>query len=476
MGIGKSKQKQAILNQIHSPGFRKDNLHGAEHPSTSVSKDKGRRNSQHKRTQVDDISQESSPRKTVTVSSSRRISRAVTRRQQAVQILDDLPEKSRKLFSQALSGLKNGLCNDVETCSVPRETHTQSLDLSSDSQEIKCMEVESIDQAEAVSFLGLSLHEKTKLPLVTTDQQPHTHQEQEHISLYKSHENSNSGQKDESLKWEKISPSFIKENFNNDDHGDSCASEETVTPKKVISSSGCKNHDNYKENKTNREEMDFQQFLPSQDRFPQENELKADSLTILPQQEAVSFSNSDNIIVSEHVSNYEQYLCGPSFDHSHGSPEHTPLACIGTLSTHEVSELTSHEKLVKKPQDYSPSILIPLMNQADVHIVEKANKEGDTKRNYTDTGQETSPSNRPSSRGVPSQVMETTKVEKRRQESKAIQNIGFHSTDNINEELTNISQLSQREEKEISHKPGISSSVQFVHISYRLSYFTEISN
>ncbi|XP_020736573.2 ankyrin repeat domain-containing protein 31 [Odocoileus virginianus] len=454
MGIAKSKQKQSILNQIHSPGFRKDNLHGAEDPSTSVSKDKGRRNSQHKRTQVDDISQESSPRKTVTVSSSRRISRAVTRRQRAVQILDDLPEKSCKLFSQALSGLKNALCNDVETCSVPRETHTQSLDLSSDSQEIKCMEVESIDQAEAVSFLGLSLHEKTKLPLVTTDQQPHTHQEQEHISLYKSHENSNSGQKDESLKWEKISPSFIKENFNNDDHGDSCASEETVTPKKVISSSGCKNHDNYKENKTNREEMDFQQFLPSQDHFPQENELKADSLTILPQQEAVSFSNSDNIIVSEHVSNYEQYLYEPSFEHSHGSPERTPLACIGTLSTHEVSELTSHEKLVKKPQDYSPSILIPLMNQADIHIVEKANKEGDTKRNYTDTGQETSPSNRPSSRGVPSQVMETTKVEKRRQESKAIQNTGFHSTDNINEELTNISQLSQREEKEISHKPG----------------------
>ena len=139
MGIGKSKQKQSVLNQIHSPGFRKDNLHGAEDPSTSVSKDKGRRNSQHKRTQVDDISQESSPRETVTVSSSRRISRAVTRQQQAVEILDDLPEKSHKPFSQALSGLKNGLCNDVETCSVPRETHTQSLDLSSDSQEIKCM-------------------------------------------------------------------------------------------------------------------------------------------------------------------------------------------------------------------------------------------------------------------------------------------------------------------------------------------------
>uniref|UniRef100_A0A8B9X6H8 Ankyrin repeat domain 31 n=1 Tax=Bos mutus grunniens TaxID=30521 RepID=A0A8B9X6H8_BOSMU len=449
MRIGKSKQKQSILNQIHSTGFRKDNLHSAEDPSTSMSKDKGRRNTQHKRTQVDDTSQESSPRKTVAVSSSRRISRSVTRQQQALQILDDLPEKSRKPFSQALSGLNNGLRNGVETCSIPRETHVQSLDLS-DSQEIKCMEVESIDQAEAVSLLGLSLHEKTKLLLVTTDQQPHTLQDQEHISPYKSHENSNSSQKDESLKWEKISPSFIKENFNNDDHGDSCASEETVISKKVISSSGCENHDTYKENKTNREEMDFQQFLLSQDHFPQENELKEDSLTILPQQEAVSFSNSDNIIVFEHVSNYEQCSCGTSFDHSHGNPEHTPLACIGTVLTHEVSELTSHEKLIKNPQDYSPSILTPLMNQTDLHV-EKVNKEGDTKRNYTDTGQETSPSNRPSSRGVPFQVMETTKVEKR-QESKAVQNIGFHSTDS--EELTNISQLSQREEKEISHKPG----------------------
>ena len=70
--------------------------------------------------------------------------------------------------------------------------------------------------------------------------------------------------------------------------------------------------------------------------------------------------------------------------------------------------------------------------------------------------------------------METTEVEKRRQESKAIQNTGFHSTDN--EELTNISHLSQREEREISHKPGITSIVQFVHISYRFSYSIEISN
>ncbi|XP_022450450.1 ankyrin repeat domain-containing protein 31 isoform X8 [Delphinapterus leucas] len=454
--FGKSKYKRSTLNQIYSRGLRKDNLHGVEDPSTNVSEDKGRRNTRHKRTQVDDAIQEINPRKTIAVSSSRKINRLVTCQQHTLQTLDDLPEKSCKPFSPSLSGLKNGLSNDVETCSFPKETHTQSLDLS-DRQEIKFLELESTDQAEAVSFSGLSLHKKTELPLVTTDQQPHTHQEQQHISPYKSHENSNSGQKDESPnKWENFSPSFIKENFNNDDDGDSCAPEETVTFKKVISSSGCKNHDNYKENKTNREEMDFQQFLPSQDHFSQENELiKAGSLTIFPQQEAVNFSNSDNIIVSEHVSNYEQCTCGTSFDHSHGSPEHTSLACTRTLSTHEVSKLTSHVELFERPQDCSPRIPTPLMNQTDTHIVEKVNKEGDTKRNYTDKGQKPSSSNRPLSRVVHSQVMETTKVEKRRQEIKTMHSIGFQSTDNINKELT-VSQLSQREEKEISHKPGIS--------------------
>lgn len=474
--FGKSKYKRSTLNQIYSTGLRKDNLHGVEDPSTNVSEDKGRRNTRHKRTQVDDAIQEINPRKTIAVSSSRKINRLVTCQQHTLQTLDDLPEKSCKPFSPSLSGLKNGLSNNVETCSFPKETHTQSLDLS-DRQEIKFLELESTDQAEAVSFSGLSLHKKTELPLVTTDQQPHTHQEQQHISPYKSHENSNSGQKDESPnKWENFSPSFIKENFNNDDDGDSCAPEETVTFKKVISSSGCKNHDNYKENKTNREEMDFQQFLPSQDHFSQENELiKAGSLTIFPQQEAVNFSNSDNITVSEHVSNYEQCTCGTSFDHSHGSPEHTSLACTRTLSTHEVSKLTSHVELFERPQDCSPRIPTPLMNQTDTHIGEKVNKEGDTKRNYTDKGQKPSSSNRPLSRVVHSQVMETTKVEKRRQEIKTIHSIGFQSTDNINKELT-VSQLSQREEKEISHKPGISSIAQFVHISCRFTYFTEISN
>ena len=441
-----------------------------------MSKDKGRRKTGHKRTQVDDAIQESNPRKTIAVSSSRKINRLVTCQQHTLQNLDDLPEKSCKSFSPALSGLKNGLGNDVETCSFPKETHTQSLDLSG-SQEIKFLELESTDQAEAVSFSGLSLHKKTELPLVTTDQQPHTHQEQQHISPYKSNENSNSGQKDESPnKWEKISPSFIKENFNNGDDGDSCAPEETVTFKKVISSLGCKNHDNYKENKTNREEMDFQQFLLSQDHFSQENELiKAGSLTIFPQQEAVNFSNSDNIIVSEHVSNYEQCTCGTSLDHSHGSPECPSLACTRTRLPHAVSQLTSHVELFERPQGCSPRIPTPLMNQTDTHTVEKVNKEGDTKRNYTDKGQKPSSSNRPLSRVVHSQVIETTKVEKRRQEIKTIHSIGFQSTDNINKEST-VSQLSQREEKEISHKPGISSIAQFVHISYRFTYFTEISN
>uniref|UniRef100_A0A8D0UH89 RAMA domain-containing protein n=1 Tax=Sus scrofa TaxID=9823 RepID=A0A8D0UH89_PIG len=449
--LGKSKRKRSTLKQIYSTGRRKDNFHNAENLRTKVSKDKERRGTQCKRTQVDDAVHESSPRKTKTtaVSSSRGVNQVVTCQQHILQTFDDLPEESCKSFSPVLAGLKNGLGNNVETWSVSEETCTRSLNLS-DSQEIKFVALESIDQAEAVYFSGLSLHKNTKF----TDQEPHTHQEEQHISPYKSHANSQSGQKDESLsKWEKISPSFTKENFNNDD-GDSCATEETVTSKKVIISSGCKNHENYKENTTISKKMDFQQFLYSEDRFSQENELKAGSLAILPQQEAVNFSNSDNVIVSEHVSDYEPCTCGTSFDHSQGSAECTSLACTRTLSTKDVSELTSHMELFESPQDCSPSTPTHLRNQTDPHTVEKEEKEVNTKRNYTDREQKTSSSHSPLSTVVHSQVLETTKVEKRREESKTIPDTDFYSTDSINKELTSISQLSQREEKEISHKPG----------------------
>ncbi|XP_047586748.1 ankyrin repeat domain-containing protein 31 isoform X2 [Lutra lutra] len=454
-----SKHKQSALHQIYSTmGLRKKSLQSVKGPNTNVSTDKGRRNTRHKRTQVDDAKQEiCSPRKTIPLSSFRRRNRLVTGQQDDLQTFDDLPEESHKLFSPALSSLKNGLGNSIEACSIPKETHAQDLDLS-DNQEIKFLE--STDQEEAALFSGLGLQKEIKLPLVTTDQQPHCHPEQQRISPHKSPENSNSGQKGESLKkWENSFASLIKENFNNDD--DDCfTSEKTVACKRVVCSTGCKNHCNYDENIiTNTEEMDFQQFFPSEDHFSQANELKACSLILL-QQEAVNLSDSEKTIGPEqHVANYEQCACETSFDHSHGSPEHTFLACPRTFSTQEASKLTSRVKLFKRPQDFSSRAPTPLMDQTDIHIVGKVNEQHvvqDPKRNYSDESQKTSSSNGPLSTVVNSQVIETTTVEKRKQdlpESKTIHDTVFYSTDNISKELTNISQLRQKEEKEISHKP-----------------------
>ncbi|XP_015427158.1 PREDICTED: putative ankyrin repeat domain-containing protein 31 [Myotis davidii] len=445
--FGNFKHKQSTVNQIYSTGLRKNNLHNVKDSSTNASKYKGRRNEQYKRTQVHKAIQERNSRKTVAVSSSRR-SRLVTDQQHILQTLYDLPEESCKPFSPGLASLENGLSNSIDTHSVPKETHTQNLDLL-ESQEIKSLELESSDQAKAVTFSGLSVHKEIKLPIVTPDQQAQTHQEQQHISPYKSHENTNSDEKREDLnKWE---------NFNNDIHVDCCTSEETITSKKMICSTSCKNHYNDKENITNREVMDFEQSLPSKDHFSQDSKLKAGGLSILPQQEAVNFSNSDNTAVSEpHVANYEQYIYGTSFVHSQDSPEHTSLACTRTISTHDVLQLTNVEQF-QRPQDCSsPSIPTSLMNQTNTHIVEKVNKKEGTKRNYTDKGQKPNFSNEPLSTVVHSQVIETTNVEKWRQdlaESEIIHNRDFHSIDNMNKELTNISQVSQREEKEISHKP-----------------------
>nr|XP_055189440.1 ankyrin repeat domain-containing protein 31-like [Nyctereutes procyonoides] len=452
--FGKFKHKQSTFNEIHSTRrLRKKGLQNIKGVNTSMSKDKGRRNTGQKRTQVDDPKQEICiPRKARAVSSSRRINRLVTGQPDTLQAFDDLPEKSHKLFSPALSSLKNGLGNNIEACLVPKETHIQSLDLS-DNQEMKFLG--STDQEEAVLFSRLSLQKEIKLPLVTTDQQPHTHQEQQHISPYKSPENSNSGQKCENLsKWENSFVSFIKKNFNNVNDDDCFPSEKTVTCKTVVCSTGCKNHCNYKENVTTRKEMDFQQFVPSEDHFSQENELKVCSLTI--QQEAVNLSDSDNTIGPEQcVAIYEQCKCKTSFDHSHGSSEHTSLACPRTFSTQEASKLTSHVKLFKRPQDFSSRAPTPLMDQTDIHIVEKVNEGEDPKKNCNDESRETSSSNGPLSTVVNSQVIETTAVEKRKQDlpkSKTIHDTVFYSTDNISKELTNISQLRQKEEKEISHK------------------------
>ncbi|XP_055109112.1 ankyrin repeat domain-containing protein 31 isoform X6 [Symphalangus syndactylus] len=454
--FGKSKHKQSTLNQIYSTGLRKGNLHNVKDPNTNVPKGIGRRKTQHKRTQVDDV--DCNPRKTLAVSPSRRINGLVTYQQHIPETLNDLPEESCEPSSLTLSSLKNGLDNSTEACSVSKEIHIQNLDLS-DSQEVQCLELESVDQTEAISFPGLSLHKEIKLPVVTTDKQPHTLQEQHHV-LYKSHENSNLVPKDERFnKWENSFLSFVKGNSDNDDGDDDCStSEKAITSKKVLCSTGGKKHYNFKENLTNEKEMGFQQFLLSEDHLSQENELKAVSLTTLPEQEAVNFSHSDNAVTSEHVANYEQCIFGPSFDHSHGSPEQNSLACMITLSTHEVSKLTNHVELFKKPQDYIPRVPTFLTNQTDTHIVEKVAKNCDTERNYVDRDQKIIYSNEPLSIVVHSQVIETTKVEKRRQnhlESETIHDTDSRSTNNMSKELADISQLSQREKKEISHKPGM---------------------
>uniref|UniRef100_A0A8I3XCE5 Ankyrin repeat domain 31 n=1 Tax=Callithrix jacchus TaxID=9483 RepID=A0A8I3XCE5_CALJA len=334
--FGKSKHKRSTLNQIYSTGPRKRSIYNVKDSNTNVPKGIGRRNTQHKRTQVDDV--DCNPRKALAVSPSRRINRLVTDQQHIPQTFSDLPEESCQPSSITLPSLKNGLGNNIEVCSVSKETHIQNLDLS-DSQEVQCLD-ESVDQTEDVSFPGLSLHKETKLPLVTTDKQPHTLREQ-------------------------------------------------------------------------------------------------------------------HLISEQHVANCEQGIFGPSFDHSHGNPEQNSLVCMRTLSTQEVSKLTNHVELFKKPQDCIPRAPTFLMNQTDTHIVEAVAKNCDTERNYIDRDQKLSYSNEPLLRVVHSQVIETTKAEKRRQnlESETMCDTDSHSTDDMNKDLANISQLSQREKKEISHKP-----------------------
>ncbi|XP_058130914.1 ankyrin repeat domain-containing protein 31 [Dasypus novemcinctus] len=446
----KSQRKQSTLNQRYSKELRKGSLHNVRDPSTYVSKGKGRSSTQCKRTHVDDG--DCSLRKTIAVSSSRRIEELVTYQLPILHILDDPPEESCKSSSPKLPNLKNELDNNNKACSNSKETHTQSLDLS-DGQDVNFLELESVDQTEAVSSLGLSLQKEINLPLVTADQQAQTDQEQ-HFIPYKSHEKNNSGEKDECLnKWEYSFLSFIKESFDDDGGSDYSTSEKTVASKIVICSADCQNHHHCKENITNREERGFQELLPSEQHLSQENEIKTGSPTTLLQQEAVNFSDSDNIVISEqHVANYEQHI---SFNHLYDNPEQTSLSCTRTLSAHEISKLTSHIELFKRPQDYSLKAPALLMNQTDIHFMEKINEKQDTKRNYTDKGQK-SYSNGPLSIIVHSQRTETNKIDKSSQylpDSEIMHNTNFHSSDNMNEELINISQLSQRGEKEISPKP-----------------------
>ncbi|XP_073933378.1 ankyrin repeat domain-containing protein 31 isoform X3 [Castor canadensis] len=445
--FGRSKNKKSTV-QIHSPRLRKLSLRDSEtnikDASTNVSKKKGKRNIQHKGTQADNL---------------------VTHQQHVLQTLGDLPEELCELSSLTLSSLKDGLGNNIEACSVSKETHTHTLDLS-DSQEMKFLELASIDKTEAVFselslhkerieaiVSGLPLHKEISLPPLTREQPPHTHQEPHSSSSYKFQENSNSNKRNKCLnKWENTFLSFIKGKGQFDyDDDDCCMFEKVVTSKKMVCSTEHKSHYNHTENITNREEVDFQQSLSSEDHISQENELKAQSLTMLPQQEAVNFCNLDNTVISkQHVANYGPCTYGTAFDHSRGNSEQTSLACTRMPSTHEVSKLTSHKELLKKSQDNSPREPTSSVNQTDRHNIEKKQ---DTERNYIQ-GQKISSSNRPFPTIVHSEVIEITEAEKRRQdlpESEPMHNTGFPSIDNTSKDLTNISQLNQKEE-EISHK------------------------
>ncbi|MBZ3871595.1 Soluble lamin-associated protein of 75 kDa [Sciurus carolinensis] len=448
--FGKSKHKPSTVDQICCTGLSKVSLHNDKDISTSVSKGKRRRNTQPKRTHVND--EDCSSGQIIAVSSSRRINRLTVHQQHILQTPDDLPEESCEPSSCTLSSLKNGLDNNIETYSVSKETHTPSLDLS-DSQEMHFLELESVGQTEAISFSGLSVGKEIKLPPITADQPLHAHQEQ-HCSPYKFCEYNNSNKKEESFnKWENCFLTFIKENFDKDNEG--YTSEKTLTPKEVVCSTQCESHYNC-ENLTNRKEIDFQQLLLSEDHFSQEKALN--SVTTLQQQEVINFSDSDSILISDkHIANHVQCMYGTSFDHSHGNPEQTSKAYTGTVSTHEVSELTSHVELLKKSQDNSPREPTPLMNRMEKHIVERVyiEKKQDTERNYTKKRQITSSSNKPSPTVDHSQGVEITNVEKKRPdltESESIHNIDFHSTDSVNKEVTIISQLYQREKEENSHK------------------------
>uniref|UniRef100_A0A8C2VKL4 Ankyrin repeat domain 31 n=1 Tax=Chinchilla lanigera TaxID=34839 RepID=A0A8C2VKL4_CHILA len=405
-------------------GKSKDNLCNRKDTSANVSKVKGRKNTQDKRTQSDD--RECSSGQAIAVSSSRRINSLVTCQQDIPQTLNGLPEESYEPSSPTLSSLKDGLGNKDEVYSISKEVHTHHLNLL-EGQEIQFLGLDYLDQTEAGSFSGRSLHKEVNLPLVSADPQPHVYQEQQ-TTPDKSHKNSNSGKKNKTFnKWESSFLSFIKDNY--DDL--------------------CKNI--YEGNLRNREEGDFLQFLPSEVHFLQENELREGFLTTLPQQEAVNFSDLGKVVISEQrVANYEQCIGGTSFDHSVGSTEQTSLACTRTLSIQEVLKLTTHVELLKKPQDNSPRELASLMNQTDAHIMEKVMKE-DTERNYSDNDQK----QRLFPTAVHCQEIEITNVEIEKPdlpESEPMPDTNLCSTHNVNKELTDISEFNQKE-KEISHKP-----------------------
>ncbi|KAL6030522.1 hypothetical protein STEG23_006398, partial [Scotinomys teguina] len=184
-----------------------------------------------------------------------------------------------------------------------------------------------------------------------------------------------------------------------------------------------------------------------------ENELAAGSPTTHPQEEAVNNWDSNNpLIYEQHSPNYKQYIYGTSSDHSSDNNEHNSVPCTKLPSTQKVSQLTGQVELLKAFQNNANREPTLLLNQADTCNVEK---QQDTERNYTLKSPKPSSSNSPLHTVVPSQVIEITKADKRRQVlpgNESVSNTDFYYTDDVNKELVNSSQLSQGEEKKIARK------------------------
>ncbi|XP_036063066.1 ankyrin repeat domain-containing protein 31 [Onychomys torridus] len=443
--INKAYIYEPCQKNSNTTEFGKNNVHNVKDSRTNVSKNKGQRNTQHTKTQIDD--RDCSLSQGIAISSFRGVNKLVTQQQHTVQTLDDLPEGSCELSTPTLATLKNGAGNNSEACVVSKKSNTQILDLS-DSQEMHFSELESIDQTKHASFSELSLYEEIKLPHLTADQQPHTNQELYSSSSCKSPENNSPDEKGKNLnEWEDSFLSFIKGRFADSD------SDCHTSTKSVASQKECVGHCPNEESTANREEMNSLRCLSSENYFSQENEPTAGSLTTHTQKEAVNYCDLNNQLISEqHIPNYKKYIYGTSFDHSYANNEHNPMPCIKLPSTQKVSQLTGQVELLKAFQNNGHREPTLLVNQADTYNVEKKQ---DTERSYTVKSQNPSSSDSPLHTVVHSQVIEITNAEKRTQDlpgNESVNNTDIHSIDHVNKELANSSQPNQGKEKGIAHR------------------------
>ncbi|XP_028607879.1 putative ankyrin repeat domain-containing protein 31 [Grammomys surdaster] len=440
--FGNSKPRQSTFNQIDSTRFRRSNLNSVKDSQTSVSKRKGQKDTQQEETQMDDrddnLSQE------IATYSFRGMNKLLTQQHHAVQTLSDLPEDSCELSTPTLSSLENGIGNN-EAYLISKNSDARVPD-SSDSQEMQFLG--SIDQTETASVSELSSYKEIKLSPVTTDQQPHTNQEQCSGPCKSPGNNSSDGKGKNINKWEDSFLSFIRGSFA--DRNSHTLDKSIASPKDGMG------HCHHEEITTDKE-IDSQQLLSSENYFLQESDLKVGTLTTHPQEEAVNSCDSSNTLISaQHIPNYEKCIHGTSFAHSYGNTEQSSMFCTRPPSTQKVSPLSVEVELLKRSQDslaHRDSSL--LVNQADIPNVEKKQ---DTDRDYPEKGQSPCSSSCSFPTVVHSQVIDITKAENSREDlpgNEPMNNTDFYSTDNVNKELTNSSQLNQGKEREIVHKSGI---------------------